>query len=68
MRKPRPPIRRIVLKGLPVMPFKPPSLLKIGQVNPLMRRLDHWMLRHLWIPAGILILTAVVSFAIQQIH
>jgi hypothetical protein len=43
-------------------------MLKIGKMHPLMRRLDHWMLLHLWIPAGILILTAVVSFAIQQIH
>jgi hypothetical protein len=58
----------LLLKGLSTMPFKPPSMPKMGNLNPLLRQVDRWMLRHLWIPAGILILTAAVSFAIQQIH
>ncbi len=50
------------------MPLKPPSILKAEKWTPRLRQADRWMLRHLWIPAGILILTAMISFAIQQIH
>lgn len=47
------------------MAYKPTSLLELGTWGRWMRAADRWMLRHLWVAAAVLILTALVSLMLH---